>query len=143
MPKVDTTYALGCGQTTGSRATLFGGRAAVGARTKLQGGDLDAGGSPARISSAASYRRRRRLRRHRRALGAPVARIKTHTALRLRDAGRASSTSRNGRARIVAAHDVGRAVNPLSARDRSKASIHMGLGYALTEELVVRETACR
>ena len=26
-PKVDSTFALGCGQTTGSRATLFGGRA--------------------------------------------------------------------------------------------------------------------
>ena len=25
-PKVDSTYALDCGQTTGSRATLFGGR---------------------------------------------------------------------------------------------------------------------
>jgi selenium-dependent xanthine dehydrogenase len=30
-PKVDSTYQLACGQTTGSRATLFGGRAVVSA----------------------------------------------------------------------------------------------------------------
>jgi CO/xanthine dehydrogenase Mo-binding subunit len=28
-PKVDSTFALGCAQTTGSRATLFGGNAVV------------------------------------------------------------------------------------------------------------------
>ena len=41
-PKVDTTFALGCGQTTGSRATLFGGRAVISAAQKLRA-DLDAG----------------------------------------------------------------------------------------------------
>ena len=35
-PRVDTTFALGCGQTTGSRATLFGGRAVVSAAQKLR-----------------------------------------------------------------------------------------------------------
>src|SRR5512143_653006 len=41
-PRVDATFALGCGQTTGSRATLFGGRAVVSAGHKLRA-DLDAG----------------------------------------------------------------------------------------------------
>ncbi len=41
-PKVDSTFALGCGQTTGSRATLFGGRAVTSASRKLRA-DLDAG----------------------------------------------------------------------------------------------------
>ena len=36
-PKVDSTFALGCGQTTGSRATLFGGRAVTSAARKLRG----------------------------------------------------------------------------------------------------------
>ena len=36
-PKVDSTFALGCGQTTGSRATLFGGRAVVERRREAQG----------------------------------------------------------------------------------------------------------
>ncbi|MCZ6598649.1 MAG: molybdopterin-dependent oxidoreductase, partial [Planctomycetota bacterium] len=35
-PRVDATYALGCGQTTGSRATLFGGRAVKSAAEKLR-----------------------------------------------------------------------------------------------------------
>ncbi len=41
-PKVDTTYQLACGQTTGSRATLLGGRAVVSAAEKLRA-DLAAG----------------------------------------------------------------------------------------------------
>ena len=40
-PKVDTRYALDCGQTTGSRATLLAGRAVVDAAAKLRA-DLDA-----------------------------------------------------------------------------------------------------
>jgi hypothetical protein len=35
-PKVDTTFALQCGQTTGSRATLFSGNAAIQAATRLR-----------------------------------------------------------------------------------------------------------
>src|SRR5205814_6221390 len=35
-PRVDTKYALDCGQTTGSRATLLAGRAVVDACTKLK-----------------------------------------------------------------------------------------------------------
>ena len=35
-PKVDSTYQLACGQTTGSRATLFAGRAVVSAAEKLR-----------------------------------------------------------------------------------------------------------
>jgi CO/xanthine dehydrogenase Mo-binding subunit len=35
----------------------------------------------------------------------------------------------------VAAHDVGRAVNPALCEGQIEGAIHMGLGYALTEEL--------
>ena len=38
-------------------------------------------------------------------------------------------------ARVVAAHDVGRAINPLQCVTQIEGSIHMGLGYALSEEL--------
>ena len=38
VPKVDSTYALACGQTTGSRATLFGGRAVVERRREAEAG---------------------------------------------------------------------------------------------------------
>ena len=36
--------------------------------------------------------------------------------------------------RVVAAHDVGRAVNPLLCEGQIEGSVHMGLGYALTED---------
>jgi len=36
--------------------------------------------------------------------------------------------------RVIAAHDVGRAINPLLTVGQVEGAIHMGLGYALTEE---------
>jgi aldehyde oxidoreductase len=36
--------------------------------------------------------------------------------------------------RVVAVHDVGRAVNPLLCEGQVEGSVHMGLGYALTED---------
>jgi CO/xanthine dehydrogenase Mo-binding subunit len=41
--------------------------------------------------------------------------------------------------KLVSAHDVGRAINPAAAEGQVHGGIHMGLGYALTERLVVRE----
>jgi xanthine dehydrogenase molybdenum-binding subunit len=41
--------------------------------------------------------------------------------------------------KIASAHDVGRALNPPAAEGQIHGGIHMGLGYALTEELVIRE----
>ena len=35
---------------------------------------------------------------------------------------------------VVAAHDVGRAVNPMLCRGQIEGSVHMGLGYALSED---------
>ena len=77
-PEVDTTYALGCGQTTGSRATLFGGRAVVERRG-------EAARRPRRRPDARRARRprvcgRRGRRRHDGAGRAGGATIKTHTA---------------------------------------------------------------
>jgi len=134
-PKVDSTYALDCGQTTGSRATLFGGRAVVSAARKLRA-DLDAGSTLADLAGrvyAADV-----VVDDTTPLGADVPRIKTHTSFGfatqvviLDEAGRI--------ARVVAAHDVGRAVNPALCEGQIEGSIHMGLGYALTEELECRD----
>ena len=49
-PRVDTTYELGAGQTTGSRATLLAGRAAAEAGARLKA-DLDAGHTLADLAS--------------------------------------------------------------------------------------------
>ncbi len=37
---------------------------------------------------------------------------------------------------MVAAHDVGRVINPVLLQGQMEGSIHMGLGYALTEDFV-------
>ncbi|MDD5564328.1 MAG: selenium-dependent xanthine dehydrogenase [Thermoanaerobaculaceae bacterium] len=41
--------------------------------------------------------------------------------------------------KVVAAHDVGRAINPLACAQQIEGAVHMGLGYALSEELPCRE----
>ncbi len=41
--------------------------------------------------------------------------------------------------RVVSAHDVGRALNPPAAEGQVHGGVHMGLGYALAERLVVQE----
>ncbi len=41
--------------------------------------------------------------------------------------------------KIVAAHDVGRAINPMYVEGQIEGGAQMGVGYALTEELQVRE----
>jgi CO/xanthine dehydrogenase Mo-binding subunit len=41
--------------------------------------------------------------------------------------------------RVLSAHDVGRALNPAAAEGQVHGGIHMGLGYALSERLVVED----
>jgi CO/xanthine dehydrogenase Mo-binding subunit len=41
--------------------------------------------------------------------------------------------------RLVCANDVGRAINPMAVEGQIEGGAQMGLGYALTEELLVRE----
>ena len=41
--------------------------------------------------------------------------------------------------KVVAAHDVGRAVNPLLCEGQIEGAVHMGLGYALTEDFPADE----
>ncbi|MEE8143070.1 MAG: selenium-dependent xanthine dehydrogenase [Planctomycetota bacterium] len=132
--RVDSTYALDCGQTTGSRGTLFGGRAVRSAaeklRADLEGAELkDLTGNVYEAdvvvddTTALSNP----------TMGKPTKKIKTHTTFGyatqvciLDDEGRIE--------RFVAAHDVGRAINPALCEGQIEGSIHMGLGYALTED---------
>ena len=120
---VDTTRELGAGQTTGSRGTLMGAGAvadacrnarADGCRTGVDyEGEwivdwTDAIGSVEQplIHSAFGY-------------AAQLVELE-------RDSGQI--------VKVVAAHDVGRAVNPTLCEGQVVGAVHMGLGYALTEE---------
>jgi xanthine dehydrogenase molybdenum-binding subunit len=68
------------------------------------------------------------------ALGAKVDKVKTHPSFSY--ATQLVILDEQGKlAKVVAAHDVGRAVNPKLCEGQLEGSVHMGLGYALTEEL--------
>jgi xanthine dehydrogenase molybdenum-binding subunit len=129
-PRVDTSFELDCGQTTGSRATLFGGNAVIAAGRKLRA-DLDAGRTLAAL--AGRIYEGEVVVSDTTALGAPGP-IRTHTAYGY--ATQVVILDGDGRVeRVIAAHDVGRAVNPALCSGQIEGAVHMGLGYALTEEL--------
>jgi xanthine dehydrogenase molybdenum-binding subunit len=135
-PKVNTRFELGAGQTTGSRATLLAGRAAAEAAAKLKG-DLDQGLALADLVGR-TYMGEVKID-DTTALGTTKnGKIKTHTAF-----GWATQMvvldAAGAVARVVAAHDVGRAINPQQCEAQLQGAVHMGLGYALTEELPCRD----
>jgi aldehyde oxidoreductase len=45
--------------------------------------------------------------------------------------------------KVIAAHDVGRVMNPTLAEGQVEGSIHMGLGYALSEDFLVENAEIR
>lgn len=129
--RVDSTFELGCGQTTGSRATLFGGRAVAEAAARLKA-DLDAG-RPLTDLAGRVYEGEV-LIDDTTAPGQVTDKIKTHTSFGF--ATQVVILDAAGRLeKVVAAHDVGRAINPALCEGQIEGSVHMGLGYALTEEL--------
>jgi aldehyde oxidoreductase len=122
---VDTTRELGAGQTTGSRATLMG------------AGSVKAACDAARADgcrTGVDYEGEYRVdwTHH---LGEPGVEHPTiHSTF-----GYAAQLVVMDRAtgkieRVLAAHDVGRAVNPQLCEGQIEGSVHMGLGYALTED---------
>jgi xanthine dehydrogenase molybdenum-binding subunit len=143
-PRVDSTFDLDCGQTTGSRGTLLGGRAVQVAAEKLKA-DLDAvgangsndndGGTVADLAALVGrVYDGDVLIDDTTAPGAEVDKIKTHTSYGF--ATQVCILDEEGRVdRVIAAHDVGRAINPALCEGQVEGSVHMGLGYALTEEL--------
>ena len=132
-PQVDSRFALGCGQTTGSRATLFGGRAVVSAARKLKR-ELEAGKDLTALAGqvfAADF-----VCDDTTAPGDSDthAKVKTHTAFGF--ATQVVILNEEGTLEhVIAAHDVGRAINPALCEGQIEGSVHMGLGYALSEEL--------
>jgi len=121
---VDTTRELGAGQTTGSRGTLMGaGSVAAACRAAL------ADGCKANVDYEGEYRVdwTNSLSE---GLENPVIHSTFGYAAQLVIADRESGRIE----KVVAAHDVGRAVNPMLCEGQIEGSVHMGLGYALSED---------
>jgi len=137
VPRTDTVFELGAGQTTGSRGTLLAGRAVLDAGKKLRH-DLDRGLTLGDLVGR-EYEGKTVIDD----TTAPGqvgkdGKVKTHTAFGY--ATQVVVLDREGKLlRVIAAHDVGRAVNPQQCAAQIEGSVHMGLGYALTEELPCKD----
>jgi xanthine dehydrogenase molybdenum-binding subunit len=129
---VDTERELDTGQTTASRSTVLGGLAVIDAaehlRSELHGGRLeDLAGRE--FSGSVTFD-------HTSPPGADVEHPVTHFAYGW--AVQVVSLNDDGTlGRVIAAHDVGKAVNPTLLEGQIEGAVHMGLGFALTEEFVL------
>ena len=131
---VDTTRELGFGQTTGSRGTLMVAgaveRACAAARAADCAIDTDHVGE-----YVVDWTHK---------LGDPAHPNPTIHAVFSYAAQLVIADRETGRIeRVVAVHDVGRAVNPLLVEGQIEGSVHMGLGYALTEDFPADPTTGR
>jgi aldehyde oxidoreductase len=122
---VDTTRQLGFGQTTGSRGTLM----AAGSVSEACAAAF-AGGCEIGVDYEGEY-----VVDWTQKLGDPTVTNPTiHScfsyAAQLVIADRESGAIE----KVVAVHDVGRAVNPMLVEGQVEGSVHMGLGYALSED---------
>jgi aldehyde oxidoreductase len=121
--KVDTSRELGEGQTTGSRGTLMGAGAVADACSKAKA---------AGCATGVDYVGEHRVdwTHHLGEVEKPTIHSAFGYAAQLVIMDPASLAVE----RVVAAHDVGRAINPMLCEGQVEGSVHMGLGYALTED---------
>jgi len=128
---VDTTRELGSGQTTGSRGTLMGaGSVADACRNAVADGcriGIDYEGEY-RVDWTDSMDD---------GLENPVIHSTFGYAAQLV----ILDPDTGGVEQVVAAHDVGRAVNPMLCEGQVEGAVHMGLGYALSEGFPADEEA--
>jgi xanthine dehydrogenase molybdenum-binding subunit len=132
---VDTIRELDTGQTTASRSTVLGGRAVQEAATRLRE-QLDEGRSLEEL--AGQEFEGEIVIDWTSPPGTDVEDPVTHFAygwavqvVTLDDEGHV--------ARVIAAHDVGKAINPTLLEGQIEGAVHMGLGFALSEEFVVQD----
>jgi xanthine dehydrogenase molybdenum-binding subunit len=127
---VDTSRELGAGQTTGSRGTLMG-AGSVAAACKAA---CDDGCRPG-VDYEGEYRVD-----WTQALGT-VERPTIHSTFGYAAQLVVVDRGTGAIERVVAAHDVGKAVNPLLCEGQVTGAVHMGLGYALSEDFPTDESA--
>ncbi len=122
---VDTTRELGLGQTTGSRGTLMGAGAVKAACEAAR-----AAGCTPDVDHEGEYRVD--WTQH---LGEPGVEFPIiHSTFGYAAQLVVMDPTTQAIDRVVAIHDVGRAVNPTLCEGQIEGSVHMGLGYALSED---------
>jgi selenium-dependent xanthine dehydrogenase len=120
---VDTTRELGAGQTTGSRGTLMGAGAVRDACDVARKDGCQVG-----LDYTGEYRVD-----WTNSLSDGVAEPIIHSTFGYAAQLVVLDPDSGDVERVVAAHDVGRAVNPMLCEGQVEGAVHMGLGYALTE----------
>ena len=122
---VDTTRELGLGQTTGSRGTLMGAGAVKDACEVARKNGLTKD-----VDHVGEYRVDWTTK-----LGEPgVTNPIIHSTFGYAAQLVVMDPETKKIDRVLAAHDVGKAMNPLLCEGQIEGSVHMGLGYALTED---------
>ena len=121
---VDTTRELGFGQTTGSRGTLMG----AGAVKSACQAAIAANRAPD-IDHVGEYRVDWTNKLGEPGVTNPIIHSTFSYAAQMVIIDRETQKIE----RVVAVHDVGRIVNPTLCEGQVEGSVHMGLGYALTE----------
>ncbi|MFM8722178.1 MAG: xanthine dehydrogenase family protein molybdopterin-binding subunit, partial [Acidimicrobiaceae bacterium] len=122
---VDTTRELGFGQTTGSRGTLMGAgavksacQAAIAANREVE------------VDHVGEYRVDWTNKLGEPGVSNPIIHSTFSYAAQMVVIDRETQKIE----KVVAVHDVGRVVNPTLCEGQVEGSVHMGLGYALTED---------
>jgi xanthine dehydrogenase molybdenum-binding subunit len=121
---VDTTRELGAGQTTGSRGTLMGAGAVADACRRAR----EAGCQPG-VDYEGTY-----VVDWTNAIEDGVEHPIIHSAFGYAAQLVVMDRETGQIDQVLAVHDVGRAVNPLMCTGQIEGAVHMGLGYALSEE---------
>jgi aldehyde oxidoreductase len=127
---VDTSRELGAGQTTGSRGTLM----AAGSVRAACRAACDAGCAPG-VDYAGEHRVD-----WTQALGT-VEHPTIHSAFGYAAQLVVMDRETGAIERVLAAHDVGRVMNPLLCEGQVVGAVHMGLGYALSEDFPTDDKA--
>ncbi len=124
---VDTDRELDTGQTTASRSTVLGGNAVIDAARRLKAA------GPLEVLAGQEFHGEHTVD-WTTTLDAPEP--VTHLAYAW--ATQVAILDEEGRlAKVIAAHDVGRALNPTLVEGQIEGGVHMGLGQALSEEFVL------
>ncbi|NQY55805.1 MAG: molybdopterin-dependent oxidoreductase [Ilumatobacteraceae bacterium] len=122
---VDTTRELGFGQTTGSRGTLMAAGSVA---------DACATARAAGCVSEVDYEGEYVVDWTNRLDDPDVEHPTIHSCFSYAAQLVVADPDTGDIERVVAVHDVGRAVNPLLVEGQIEGSVHMGLGYALSED---------